>query len=284
MSRHRKLRKSTLLTWSLAAACIGYFFNFILGGMHTPRQSEEINAHITPSTSLAKHYPGLTSVKTPASVPSQIKAYEGFNVSFNKDNHTPNWVAWELLASESEGETPRSSYFWQDTELTDCPTSNDYKGSGYDRGHMCPAADQKWSENAMEDCFVMANMCPQNHSLNSGAWGTLENKCRQWVRRDSALVIVAGPIYEATDKERIGYAGVRVPGAFFKVIAAPYLKEPRGIAFVYPNMPAPGNMQNYAMTVDEVEELTGYDFFSALPDEVEKKVESTASFKLWNAR
>jgi endonuclease G len=125
-------------------------------------------------------------------------------------------------------------------------------------------------------------MCPQIHELNDGAWKTLEQKERIWAQRDSCLIIVSGPIYAKSDKEYIGNIGVRVPSSFFKVIIAPYLDKPRGIGFVYPNMRAPGNMQNYSMTIDEVEKITGYDFFYALPDELENEIESKTSFKEWN--
>ena len=212
------------------------------------------------------------------------KDYTGFRLAFNPDNRTPEWVAWELLGSETDGPASRSNSFWQDEDIENCPTTGDYARSGYDRGHLCPAADQKWSPEAMNDCFVMANMCPQDHSLNSGAWNTLENKERNWARRDSAIVIVAGPIYDKTDTTRIGQAGVRVPGAFYKVLLAPYVKEPRSIAFVYPNMSSPGNMENYVTTVDEVEKLTGLDFFYNLPDSIENKVEAVSSFRDWNRR
>ena len=226
----------------------------------------------------------LLNVKIPADIPSQVKDYEGFRLSFNKDNKTPNWVAWELLASESDGSSSRSNNFWTDPDIDGCPSKSDYSRSGYDRGHICPSADQKWSRKAMEDCFVMANMCPQDHSLNSGAWSTLEKKERLWAQRDSAILIVGGPIYYPGDNERIGEAGVRVPRAFFKVLAAPFLPDPRGIAFIYPNMSAPGNMENYVMTIDEVEKATGFDFFSSLPDEIENEIESKSSFKEWNKR
>jgi endonuclease G len=93
---------------------------------------------------------------------------------------------------------------------------------------------------------------------------------------------VSGPIYTESDTKRIGKTGVRVPSAFFKVIIAPYLDTPRGIGFIYPNMTSPGNMQNYSMTIDEVEKITGFDFFYNLPDEIESAVESKASFKEWN--
>lgn len=240
----------------------------------------------TPGDSLKesiRHYPALETVIIPDSVAQQTKEYIGFTISFNKDNRTPNYVAWELLGDETEGETGRSNKFWTDADIEGCPDTRDYTRSGYDRGHMCPSADQKWNPQAMEDCFVMANICPQLHALNNGAWKTLENKERQWAKRDSAVMIVAGPIYNPMDTVRIGNAGVRVPGAFFKVLLAPYLDAPRGIGFIYPNMASPGNMQDYAMSIDEVERITGYDFFPSLPDDIENKVESTFSFKEWNS-
>ncbi|MCH5231486.1 MAG: DNA/RNA non-specific endonuclease [Muribaculaceae bacterium] len=231
-----------------------------------------------------KYFPGLEIVNLKGETPEQLKKYTGFTVSFNKENHTPNYVAWELLAQEITDDAERSNRFWQDPEIEGCAAHSDYTHSGYDRGHMCPAADQKWSWEAMQDCFVMANMCPQDHSLNAGAWNTLENKERQWALRDSAIMIVAGPVYQPSDTKRIGDIGVRVPSAFFKAFLAPYLEEPRAIAFVYPNMSAPGNMQDYAMSIDDLEELLGFDLFAALPDEIENVVEANYSFKEWNRR
>ena len=226
--------------------------------------------------------PELLDVIVPDSYPSQIKDYTGFKVSFNKNNATPNWVSWELLASETDGISPRSNKFWQDDGIDGCPHPSDYKHSGFDKGHMSPSAENKWSRNAMYDCFVMTNMCPQDHALNSGAWSTLEKKERIWAQRDSLLIIVAGPIYTNSDIKTIGYGKVRIPSAFFKVILAPDIPQPRAIGFIYPNFRAPGNMQNYSMTVDKVEEITGYNFFHALPDEIEDMVESKTSFAEWN--
>lgn len=221
----------------------------------------------------------------PDSISSQVKEYTGYTLSFNKSNGTPNWSAWELLAEETDGEESRSSKkFWRDEGIAGCLDTKDYTNSGYDRGHLCPAADMKWSADAMHDCFSMANIAPQDHSLNSGAWGTLEKKCRQWAQRDGGLLICAGPIYDKGDKTTIGDGKARVPSAFFKVIVAPYIDRPRGIAFVYPNMSAPGNMVNYAMSIDEAERLTGFDFFPALPDGMERAVESVFSFKDWERR
>lgn len=243
---------------------------------------EENDKPLFENKSQGKFYPGLETVFIPEIQAAQMKEYTGFTVSFNKDNHTPNYVAWELLGSEVASDVKRSNKFWQDQDIEGCPVTSDYTHSGFDRGHMCPAADQKWSEKAMDDCFVMANICPQDHSLNAGAWNTLENKERLWAQRDSALMIIAGPIYTDNDNQRIGNIGVRVPGAFFKALLAPYVENPRAIAFVYPNMTSPGNMKNYAMSIDDLEQLTGYDFFPALPDDIENKVESEFSFTEWN--
>lgn len=224
----------------------------------------------------------MLDVAMPEGVPDIRKDYTGFTVSFNPDNHTPNWVAWELLGLETTGGNSRYNKFWQDPDIDGCPTTRDYSNSGYDRGHMCPAADQKWSQEAMVDCFSLANIVPQANALNAGAWKTLESKERLWAVRDSAILIVAGPVYSEEDRGRIGNAGVRVPGAFFKVLAAPWLDEPRGIAFVYPNMVSPGNMEHYVMTIREVEQLTGYDFFHNLPDDIENAIETVSSFRDWN--
>jgi endonuclease G len=262
----------------------------IVVGIKTYTKMSDSSAKSTDNQSLqttrivanAKHYDGLDDVKIPNTLKSQIKEYEGFKLSFNSDNHTPNYVVWELLASETTGIATRQKKFFNDADVAGCPYESDYKKSGYDKGHICPAADQKWSETAMSDCFYLTNICPQDNSLNTGAWQSLEKKERQWAERDSAIIIVSGPIYTESDTKRIGKTGVRVPSAFFKVIIAPYLDTPRGIGFIYPNMTSPGNMQNYSMTIDEVEKITGFDFFYNLPDEIESAVESKASFKEWN--
>lgn len=246
-------------------------------------------------TVLTRQVPVEAKVTTPAlelltvnysdKIPAQVKEYEGFTVNFNASNRTPNYVVWELTADHSDGPFSRNGIsFWQDDDIKNCPETSDYTRSGYDRGHMFPAADGKWSDKVMEASFCMANITPQMHALNAGAWKTLEDKERQWARRDGRLIIVAGPVYQSDDKLRIGEAGVRVPSGFFKVLLAPDVAEPRAIGFVYPNQQAPGNMSNYSQTVDYVEQLTGFDFFPALPDDVEQRLEAEYSFKAWNRR
>ena len=260
---------------------IAYFWNKLApGAIENDIKSESSK---TSETSSAINLKDLDKVKVAKDVPSIIKDYEGFTVDFNPNNKTPNYVAWILQGEETEGNISRSNNFWTDSDLDGCPDTRDYSRSGYDRGHMCPAGEQKWSDEAMRHSFVMANICPQKHELNTGAWKTLEDKERLWAKRDSAIVIVAGPIYDSSDKETIGKNKVRVPSAFFKVLLAPYATPMRAIGFVYPNMKCDGNMQAYAVSVNDVEKITGMDFFSCLPDEIENDIEAVVSFKDWNS-
>ncbi|MDE6547736.1 MAG: DNA/RNA non-specific endonuclease [Muribaculaceae bacterium] len=260
---------------------IAYFWNKLApGAIENDIRSDSPKAT---ESSPAIRLNELDKVTAATGTPSIIKEYEGFTVNFNPENKTPNYVAWILQGHETEGATARSNNFWTDRDLEGCPDTHDYSRSGYDRGHMCPAGEQKWSDEAMNHSFVMANICPQKHELNTGAWKTLEDKERVWAKRDSAIVIVAGPIYDKSDKETIGKNKVRVPSAFFKVLLAPYADPIRAIGFVYPNMRCDGNMQAYAVSVDDVEKMTGLDFFAALPDEIENDIESIVPFKDWNS-
>lgn len=254
----------------------------ICSGCTYTSASDGTKSPSNPVAGVQTSFGDMLSVRIPETLKSEIKNYSGFRLSFNAENHTPNWVAWELLGSETSGKTSRSNKFWTDDDIEGCPDTRDYSNSGFDRGHMCPAADNKLSTEMMDQSFVMTNMCPQVHSLNGGAWNTLEKKCRIWARLDSALYIVAGPIYDSKDTRRIGKIGVRVPSAFYKVIIAPYGNQPKGIAFIYPNMTAPGDMFQYAMPIDKAEEITGYDFFYNLPDDLENKIEQSYVRRQWD--
>lgn len=206
--------------------------------------------------------------------------YKGFTVGFNPEMHIPNWVAWELTAEETAGATPRYNKFSSDPDVAGCAENWDYSYSGYDRGHMAPAGDMKWDEEVMKNTFFMTNICPQAKSLNTGAWKSLEEKCRQWAKADSSIVIVCGPVLTDKITEFIGDTRVAVPERFFKVILAP--NSMKGIGFIMPNGSVPGGMQKAAMSIDEVEAITGHDFFSALPDSLEAIVEAQNDFHSWS--
>ncbi len=228
----------------------------------------------------------LMDVVIPAGTPSQILHYPGFTVDFNPEYHQPNWVAWELTRAEAQSaeSSRKNSAFAPDLSVEGCATLADYKNSGYDRGHLCPAGDMKWSQESMDACFLLTNMSPQDHQLNNGAWKNLEEKCRTWAIRDSAIIIICGPVLTDKLPRSIGQTPVPVPERFFKVVLAPYANPVRAIGFIMPNSKVAGGMQATAVSVDEVEQITGFDFFSALPDDIENRVEAECNFPRWEKK
>ncbi len=130
--------------------------------------------------------------------------------------------AWELTAEETQGTEPRSNDFLVDPKIprNNQVTTYDYRGSGYDRGHMCPAGDMKWSREAMTQCFYMSNMCPQNKTLNGGPWEKLESSCRRWAKQEGKIYIVCGPIFtKGKNTMTIGNEHrICIPDAYFKVV------------------------------------------------------------------
>lgn len=232
-----------------------------------------------PDTEIAQ----LLKVTLPESTPGQDIQYTGFTVNFNPEMHVPNYVAWDLTAEKVHGTIPRKNDFKADPNVAGCSTLDDYYKSGFDRGHMAPSADMKWSNDAMSDCFYLTNMCPQTSNLNSGRWNQLETKCRQWVEQDSTLIIICGPILTDRLTRTIGNSKVIVPQRFFKIIYAPYAAEPMMLAFVLSNNALPEQLKEASRSVDEIEELTGLDFFSTLPDEVENILEAKNSYGIWNS-
>lgn len=248
-------------------------------------QTEKPRSAATPDAQLTEEktaqFGDLEQVVTPASVESVVKQYEGMRLSFNPRYHIPNWVAWELTASEAQGTLPRAKNFMQDESVEGCPGPWEYSNSGYDRGHMAPAGDMKWDSEAMNDAFYMTNMVPQAKALNSGAWKTLEEKCRQWAKKFGEVNIVCGPVIDGDPIEYIGDSKIYVPRKFFKVIIAPNANPALGIGFIMPNAKVKGGMQPCAVTIDSVETLTGFDFFSSLPDSLENDLESQCKLNRW---
>ncbi|MBR1933818.1 MAG: DNA/RNA non-specific endonuclease [Prevotella sp.] len=211
----------------------------------------------------------------------QILRRKGYTVSYNKDLKIPNWVAWHLTAEHAIGTVERFKGYIEDEDVPKPRATNeDYRGSGWSHGHMCPAGDNKWDEQAMRETFLLTNMCPQDRSLNSGLWNRIEMDCRKWAQKYGSLYIVCGPLFYNKQHETIGVNKVVVPEAFFKVILCMQGK-PKAIGFVVKNNAGTKKKDQYVNTIDEVERITGIDFFPALPDSIENKVEGYANINDW---
>lgn len=212
-------------------------------------------------------------------IPLERAAYR---LSYNPATRLPVWVAWHLTAEHTDGPYSRKGIKFAEDEDVPVPraTNMDYVNSGYDRGHICPSGDNKWSEEAQLQSFLYTNCCPQLHNLNAGDWNELEGKCRKWAQQYGGVYIVSGSLLLNKKHKTIGKNKVVVPEAFFKVVLC-MEGEPKAIGFIYRNEANNKTMSSYVNTVDDVERLTGLDFFSALPDEVEREVEAKADLADW---
>lgn len=203
-------------------------------------------------------------------------------LSYNPELLIPNWVAWHLTAEHVNGDCPRDNTFYEDEEVSiPRATNEDYRGSGWSRGHMCPAGDNKWDEDAMRESNLLTNICPQDGRLNSGLWNKIEQDCRKWAKKYGVIYIVCGPVLLNKEHETIGENKVVVPEAFFKVVLCMNPK-PKAIGFVVRNNAGTKKRDQFINTIDEVERITGIDFFPALPDDIENEVESYSNINDWN--
>ena len=205
-----------------------------------------------------------------------------YTVSYNVKNKIPDWVAWQLYFEHSEGPYKRLGTYLEDYSVpTPRATDNDYRGSGWSHGHMCPAGDNKWDEDAMRESNLLTNICPQDGRLNSGLWNKIEQDCRKWAKKYGVIYIVCGPVLLNKEHETIGENKVVVPEAFFKVVLCMNPK-PKAIGFVVRNNAGTKKRDQFINTIDEVERITGIDFFPALPDDIENEVESYSNINDWN--
>lgn len=215
------------------------------------------------------------------SISEQIIRKTSYIVSYNKDTKIPNWVAWHLTAEHIDGTYKRLSNYYEEESISEPrATPEDYRGSGWSRGHMCPAGDNKWNGTAMYESFSLVNVCPQNANLNSGLWNSLEIDCRRWARQYGDIYIVCGPVFLNQEHEKIGDNEIFVPEAFFKVVLC-LNGEPKALGVIVRNTDGNRKRDLYYNSIDQVERITGYDFFPALPDELEDSIESHANIEDW---
>ncbi len=299
MARRRKKKQKSIkgLVYTLVlivAVCLGY--EPLTRALHMdaskglPAILAEVQKRLpeTPQESTTTLGVPLTDKSLlPASLkdrPEKILVRRGYTVSYNLKHNLPNWVAWELTPDKLIERESRSDKFLPDPDLPEdvAVTTDDYKRSGWDRGHMCPAGDNRWHWRAMQESFYMTNICPQHHNLNRGDWKELEEACRDWAQQEGRIFIVCGPILYRQQHKTIGHEHrITVPEAFFKVILCPDSNPPRAIGFIYKNTSGNHPLDSYVNSVDQVERITGIDFFPALPDEVEDKVEAGYDLSRW---
>lgn len=230
--------------------------------------------------------PDLLKQRVPRGISEIMLTRTSYITSYNKNTRTPNWVAWTLTKDHTYGQNLRENERFEEDFDVPAPraTYQDFYNSRYDRGHMCPAGDNKWDEKVMTETFLLTNICPQNHGLNKEDWNDLEMQCRSWARRFGEITIVCGPLFEDTENQRtIGRNKISVPSGFFKVIYRAY-PTPLAIGFIFRNDGSNQPWRQQRCTVDEVERRSGINFFHMLPDDVEDEVEAEDELDDWFQR
>lgn len=207
----------------------------------------------------------------PASGGGELVRHKGFVLEYAEDYEQARWVLHRVLGKT--GKAKRSNKFMPDPKVsTGSALPSDYTRSGYDRGHMAPAGDFKYDQEATNETFYMSNMSPQDHALNIGIWNDLEEQIRRWAKKRGPLVVVTGPVLRPGLPTIGRSAKVAVPERYFKIVYDPARQE--AVAFLIENRNYPDtDLAAVAVSIDAVEKATGLDFFAQLPDAVEQAIE-----------
>lgn len=218
----------------------------------------------------------------PTSTTGQIVHHEGYSLSYSEAHEQAEWVAYELKKSHLSSSNHKRPYFEIDDAVkTGAASWRNYKNSGYDRGHLCPAGDKRYSKFAHDETFLTSNITPQEHQFNSGIWNKLEQKVRYWARKYDGIFVVTGGVLKG-DMKTIGDERVAVPNQFYKVLIDNNTGKTKMIAFLMPHKDSNKPLYEFVVSVDAIEKLTGIDFFSELDDALENELEASVSYKGWS--
>lgn len=227
---------------------------------------------------------GLNYIPTQA-LGDELLEHTYYAVSYSSHHQNPEWVAYELQSARLERtQDQKRSNFRSDPATEAEAKSSDYNNSGYDRGHLVPAYDMNFDEQAMKESFYMTNVSPQVPDFNRGIWKSLESRVRKWAEDERRLYVIAGPLLRkrVSDDDRIIEDGPTVPRGFYKIILDYDGSNKKGIAFMFKNKEIDRPLEDFVTTIDKVEEYTNIDFFPNLNPEEERALESISSAHLWN--
>lgn len=220
----------------------------------------------------------------PTSTTGQIIKHKSFALSYAEKYEQAEWVAYSLSKNDIVSINRKRPYFIEDPKVKTTSASwRNYKKSGYDRGHLCPAGDRRKTEISYNETFYTSNISPQKHSFNAGIWNKLEQKTRYWAKKYNHLYIITGGILKDNLKT-IGSEKVAVPNEFYKILLDYTQPEIKAIAFLIPHQESKKPLYDFVVSIDEIEQKTGIDFFSHLPETLENELEKSSNYKNWNFR
>jgi endonuclease G len=218
----------------------------------------------------------------PTSTTNQIIHHKNYSLSYSEPHEQAEWVAYELKASHISSTNHKRPYFEIDNAVkTGAAHWSNYKQSGYDKGHLCSAGDRRFTQEAHDETFLTSNISPQEHKFNAGVWNRLEQKVRYWAKKNDGVFVVTGGVLQ-NGLKTIGDEDVAVPNQFYKVILDNTNGKIKMLAFIMNHENSDLPLYQFVVSVDEVEALTGIDFFPQLDDAIENKLEASSSYKSWS--
>jgi endonuclease G len=217
---------------------------------------------------------------TPKYSKGEIVKHTYYTLSYSEENEQPYWVFYKLTPDFLNSSIDRTDDFRPDPSVSSGSAAlSDYSGSGYDRGHLAPAADMKINDTSISESFFLSNMSPQLPGFNRGIWSKLESLVRTWCTNEDTIYVVTGPVF----KNNIGTIGanqVTIPGYYYKAILD-ITDERKMIALVLPNASSSADLSSFVISIDSLESLTGIDFFPGLPDNIETTLEKKSNASQW---
>lgn len=224
---------------------------------------------------------GLPEAFWPASTTGAIVHHNYFSLSYNEPYEQAEWVFYRLDKSQLTADYRKRPFFIDDPKvITKSADWRNYNGSGYDRGHLCPAGDRRFSEEAYHETFYTSNITPQDKRFNAGVWNRLEQQTRFWAKKYGTVFVITGGILK-DDLPTIGREAVAVPKYFYKIIARETNGSVFSIAFLMENEESTDSLKEFAITVDSLELLSGINFFKAMPNEMQEQLESSVRLSDW---
>ena len=211
----------------------------------------------------------------------QIVSYTQFTLSYNEQHEQADWVAYELTSEEVAMKQKRCNCFKTDASIiTKSASKSDYSSTGFDLGHLSPAADNNMNEQANEESFLMSNISPQIPRFNRGIWKELESWVRDKATEHNSVYVVTGPVF-LNNLGVVGKNNVTIPGYYYKILLRQENSKMLSIAFLMHQLSSSSDIKDYLVTINTIETLTGLDFFPELSKSTENRIESQAQPKKW---
>ena len=225
------------------------------------------------------HIPSMDFL--PSSTTGEVVRHEFYTLSYSEPHEQAEWVTYELKKSHLTNDDRKRPYFIEDPKVSSKSADwRNYRGSGYDRGHLCPAGDRRFSEQAYNETFYTSNISPQDKKFNAGVWNRLEQQVRNWCRLYGDLIVVTGGVL-GEGLEEIGDEDVDVPRAFYKIILRKEGEQTKVLAFLMDARESEAPLNSFLVPIDSLEAKTGLDFFRKQPQSWQEKVEETVDLTDW---